>query len=67
LCMGLHRSESSTPVAGILGFACCLALLLFAGQLLLAGLLAELVVARKMTEQEPFSIAERTPSKADSP
>ncbi len=67
LCMGLYRSESSTLAAGILGFVCCLALLLFAGQLLLGGLLAELAVARKMTEQEPFSIAERTPSKADSP
>lgn len=67
LFMSSHASESSALVVGILGFACSLALLLFAGQLLLVGLLAELVVACKMNEQEPFSIAERTPTKADSP
>lgn len=40
-----------------------LALVLAAAQFLFTGLLAELVVARKMTEQEPYSVAERTPGK----
>jgi glycosyltransferase involved in cell wall biosynthesis len=64
--MGLYQGNNSAVVLGSLGFTCCVALILFAGQFLLAGLLAELVVARKMMEQEPFSIVERTPSKADS-
>ena len=40
-------------------------LMLFGAQFLFTGLLAELVVARKMMEQEPYSIAERTPLKTD--
>jgi dolichol-phosphate mannosyltransferase len=35
-------------------------LVLFGAQFLFTGLLAELVVARKMTEQEPYSVVERT-------
>jgi glycosyltransferase involved in cell wall biosynthesis len=64
---GLRWGDNSTLLVGLLGFGCSIALILLAGQLLAAGLLAELVVARKKSEQEPFSIAERTPSKADSP
>ncbi len=36
-------------------------LVLFGAQFLFTGLLAELVVARKMTDQEPYSVMERTP------
>ncbi len=36
-------------------------LVLFGAQFLFTGLLAELVVARKMTEQEPYSVVDRTP------
>jgi dolichol-phosphate mannosyltransferase len=36
-------------------------LVLFGAQFLFTGLLAELVVARKMMERDPFSISERTP------
>ena len=39
-------------------------LVLFGAQFLFTGLLAELVVARKMTEREPYSIVERTPQKS---
>jgi dolichol-phosphate mannosyltransferase len=63
---GLHESNSSSLVLAMLGFVGCIALLILAGQLLAAGLLAELITARKVTEQEPFGIAERTPSKTDS-
>ncbi|MBA4187091.1 MAG: glycosyltransferase [Planctomycetaceae bacterium] len=38
-------------------------LVLGGAQLLFTGLLAELVVARKMMEQEPFSVVERTATK----
>jgi dolichol-phosphate mannosyltransferase len=37
-------------------------LVLGGAQFLFTGLLAELVVARKLMEQEPFSVVERTPS-----
>jgi glycosyltransferase involved in cell wall biosynthesis len=63
---GLHWNESSAMLAGALGFGCSVALLMLAGNLLTAGLLAELIAARKMTEQEPFGIAELTPTKTDS-
>ena len=39
-------------------------LVLGGAQLLFTGLLAELVVARKMMEQEPFSVVERTETKS---
>jgi dolichol-phosphate mannosyltransferase len=39
-------------------------LVLFGAQFLFTGLLAELVVARKMIDQEPYSVVERTPQKA---
>lgn len=39
-------------------------LVLGGAQFLFTGLLAELVVARKMMEQEPFSVVERTPAKS---
>ena len=55
------------------GFACCLigfalsfAALIVGGQFFTTGLLAELVAARKMNNQEPFSIVERTPTPAES-
>jgi len=35
-------------------------LILSGAQFLFTGLLAELVVARKMTEQEPYSVVDRT-------
>jgi dolichol-phosphate mannosyltransferase len=38
-------------------------LVLFGAQFLFTGLLAELVVARKMIDQEPYSVVERTPQK----
>lgn len=54
------------------GFVVCLAgcalsagLILFGGQLLVVGLLAELVVARPITESLPYSISERTPPPQD--
>jgi dolichol-phosphate mannosyltransferase len=62
---GLHWNENSAMLAGALGVGCSVALLVLAGNLLMAGLLAELIAARKMTEQEPFGIAELTPSKTD--
>ena len=49
----------------VLGFALSFAAMIVGGQFFTTGLLSELVVARKMTEQEPFSIAERTPSKSE--
>jgi dolichol-phosphate mannosyltransferase len=49
----------------LLGFACSFAALILGGQFFTTGLLSELVIARKMTEQEPFSIVERTPSKSE--
>ena len=49
----------------VLGFALSFAAMIVGGQFFTTGLLAELVVARKMTEQEPFSIAELTPSKSE--
>lgn len=64
---GLHWNENEAILVGMLGFGCCLAMFILAGHLLAAGLLAELIAARKMTEQEPFSIAERTLSKRNHP
>jgi glycosyltransferase involved in cell wall biosynthesis len=64
---GLHESNTSSVVVAMAGFIGSFALLLLAGQLMAAGLLAELITARKATEQEPFGISERTPSKTDSP
>jgi len=40
-------------------------LVLFGAQFLFTGLLAELVVARKMIDQEPYSIREETHTKSD--
>jgi dolichol-phosphate mannosyltransferase len=40
-------------------------LVLFGAQFLFTGLLAELVVARKMIDQEPYSVVERTAQKQD--
>ena len=63
---GLHWNESSAMLAGALGVGCSVALIVLAGNLLMAGLLAELIAARKMTEQEPYGIAELTLTKTDS-
>jgi dolichol-phosphate mannosyltransferase len=54
-------SAASVFAACVLGIAVSFAAFFLAGQLLVSGLLAELVVAHKMTEREPFSVLERTP------
>jgi glycosyltransferase involved in cell wall biosynthesis len=48
---------------GGVGVVVSLALVILGGQFLVTGLLAELTVARKMTDQEPYAIGERTPTK----
>lgn len=63
--VGLEWTEHLVLVMGVLGLGLGFTLLVFANQFLMGGLLAELATARKMREQEPFSIAERTPSKPD--
>ena len=57
---GLQWNNNAVLLAGILGFGCCIAMILIAGHLLATGLLAELVTDHKMMDREPFSIAERT-------
>jgi glycosyltransferase involved in cell wall biosynthesis len=64
---GMHWNENSVLLIGILGFVCGVAMILMAGYLLATGLLAELVTERKMMEQEPYSIADRTHSKRTYP
>lgn len=51
------------PITQLCGLMVSLALILLGAQCLLTGLLAELVAARRMISQDPFSIAERTPGK----
>ncbi len=62
---GLHWNDSSSLLVGLLCFGASLAMIIMAGFLLSTGLLAELVVERKMREQDPFSISEETFSKTD--
>jgi dolichol-phosphate mannosyltransferase len=64
---GIYWNEPFAMATAILGLAGAFVLLLLMGQFLMAGLLAELVAARKMMEQDAYSIVERTPSKADAP
>jgi len=60
LLAGWHSSENSLLLMGFLGFGSGVAFILIAVVLLATGILAELVVERKMREQEPYSIAEKT-------
>jgi glycosyltransferase involved in cell wall biosynthesis len=53
-------------LCGFIGLGLGIAGIVLGGQFLFTGLLAELVVARKMTEQEPYSVAERTLSSSSS-
>jgi dolichol-phosphate mannosyltransferase len=55
------------PLTQMWGLVLSCALVLLGGQFFTTGLLAELVVARKIQEQDPFSILEVTPSKPDRP
>jgi dolichol-phosphate mannosyltransferase len=59
--------EQTAYLLGAIGSGCGVSLILLAAQFLATGLVAELVTARKLMEQEPFSIAERTPSKSGDP
>ncbi len=59
---GILRGDFGT-FCGYLALGLGTALVVWGGQLFLTGLLSELIVARKMTEQEPYSIVERTPEK----
>jgi glycosyltransferase involved in cell wall biosynthesis len=62
--VALHESlPASLMGLYLFGLALSFAGVVLGGQLFATGLVAELVVARKMTEREPFSIAERTPTK----
>jgi dolichol-phosphate mannosyltransferase len=45
---------------GFVAFGLSTAFIVFGGQFLFTGLLAELVVARKMTDMDPYSVAEQT-------
>jgi dolichol-phosphate mannosyltransferase len=67
LAWGLSGDRNSAVWVGVLGFGSSVAMMLSASTLIIAGLLSELIVDSKMNEREPFSIAERTPTKADSP
>jgi dolichol-phosphate mannosyltransferase len=55
------------PLTQIYLLAASVGFLVIGAQFLSVGLLAELVAARKMMEQDPYSIADRTLSKTDSP
>lgn len=59
----IDTTAGAGPFTQMCGLIVSFAFVLMGTQCLLGGLLAELVVARKMIEQEPFSIAERTPAK----
>ena len=67
LWIGVTTQGTLAFLAGIVGLGLSFTLLVVTPIFLVGGLLAELVTARKMREQEPFSVAERTPSKTDSP
>ncbi|MFM8273051.1 MAG: glycosyltransferase family 2 protein [Gemmata sp.] len=61
LLVGVHAELPATIIAlfafgGVFSFAC----VILGGQCLLAGLLAEMTVARKWLDNDPYSVAERT-------
>jgi dolichol-phosphate mannosyltransferase len=63
--LGWYCGENWAVVLSLAGLAGSLTLLVVAAQFLLAGLLAELIVARQLMEQDPYQIIERTPNKVD--
>lgn len=63
----LYWNLQAALIIAILGLSLSAVLLLLTGQFLMVGLIAELVTARKMMEQDPYSIVEKTTQKGISP